>query len=257
MRRHMRGVRAGTPGEAAQVQELRHARAVIDGIVVPQKRFSIELLADALQMTRAEFARTDFLAGPEHFDLGIERLAEIFQIVLRSLAEDAIQQRIVRVIGRANDQPCGFAVRLHEMRNLDLVLRKVRKIAAHVVEQQGEIVEADGIERGELACQTLAFLGVEVAEDVERTETYAETHAQRAAMRGKLFQLIEFGLRMILRPALAQEVIELRRIDIEAIAMRLQERRRFGAVLPAPRFSVISLDNSERRAHHIFLLTRI
>src|SRR6185437_14363603 len=76
----------------------RHAPAVIDGVIVPEEWLASKLFCDALQMARRVFARADFFACPEDLDGRIEQPPKVLQIICRSLAEKAVEHRIVAVV---------------------------------------------------------------------------------------------------------------------------------------------------------------
>src|SRR5512146_2890161 len=97
------------------MEKLRHAWPIVHGVVVPEEWLAPELFADALQVPGRILARADLLARPEHFNGRVQRPADILQIVPRALAEDTIEQRIVGIVARANDQSRRSRMRLHKM----------------------------------------------------------------------------------------------------------------------------------------------
>src|SRR5690606_6721798 len=93
--------------EGPQMQEGRHARPVIHGVVVPKKGLALQCLADAGDMRGVNFPGTDKRAGPENLDGGIKFLPQRVEIAFRALAEKAVEYGVIRVIARADDQtPC-------------------------------------------------------------------------------------------------------------------------------------------------------
>src|SRR5579871_5109668 len=73
-------------------------------------------------------------------------------------------------------------------------------------------------------------------------------------MVGDLPQRRELVRRMRLAPALAQELIRLRSIDVEGISVRGEEGDGVGPVGPRPRLPIIAFDEAQRgRLHGPFL----
>ena len=234
----------------------RHAQAVIDRVVVPQEGRAPELFGDARQMAGRQLAAADFGAGPEDVDPGIERAAEVFQIAGRAGAEDAVENRIVGVVGRTHDD----VLRLRPFRNPvdDLRLRvgEVRKIASHVVEQDGKRVGPERVEARELGGQCALHLGVEAAIDLVGAEPNAEAHARVAAVVREVCEPFDVRGRMRLAPAPAQEFVGLGRVDIEAVAVGRESGDRVPARVLAPRRAVIAFDDTERR-HQTSILSAV
>ena len=54
---------------------------------------------------------------------------------------------------------------------------------------------------------------------------------------------------VILVPALAQEVVQLRRVEEEAVTVWFEKHHGFGARRPIPRFSVVTFNDPERCRH--------
>ena len=243
----------GPAGEGADMQELRHPRAVIDRIVVPKKRLAPQLPGHARQMPWRIFPGADFLARPEHFDGGIQQAAEVLQIVFGTLAEEAVKHWIVGVVAGTNDQACRLGARLNPMQDVGLGLREMGKIAAHVVEEDGEIVESPGIERGQFARQIGLRLRIEVAVELKGAKPHTEAHAQRAAAARQHAQRGRSLRRMIFAPALAQECICLWRIDVEIVAKWLQRCDGALALGPAPWPAVIAFDQTQLDRHAVLL----
>src|SRR5687768_5508371 len=66
--REMLADRRRPAGESAQVQMLRHARAVVDRIIVPEERLAAEQGGDAGEMARRIFLADHLFAGPHDVD---------------------------------------------------------------------------------------------------------------------------------------------------------------------------------------------
>ena len=167
------------------MQELRHPRPVVHRIIVPEERLATELTGNALQMTRRELARTDLFAGPEGIDLRVKQSAEIFEIVLRSPAKDAIENRIIGVIGRADQnlpRRCALGNPVYDVR---LRFRQFRNVAAHVVEQYREDLQPEVIQTAEFGCQKALRLVIKGEIDFIGAEAEAEAHAEMAAVVGQ------------------------------------------------------------------------
>jgi len=121
-----------------------------------------------------------------------------------------------------------------EMQDVRLAARQTRKVAAHVVEQDAQVVDADGVQRRQFSRQGRARLVVEVAVDFERAQADAEPHPRAPAVGGKTRQRLDLVARMRLPPAAAQEGVGLGGIGEEAVAVRRQEIDLGGALGPGP-----------------------
>ena len=164
------------------------------------------------------FAAHDLLAGPHDVDRGIEQAAELLEIERRPLAEGDIEDRIVRIIRRAAEDPARPGALGGEMDDRRLPLGEVGHVAAHVVEQESEILGARAASSSaSLARQRrlpVAF-GMEV--ELERAEADAEADACGAAeFRRRPASACQLGLGMRLLPAPAQEGVGLGRVEVEA-----------------------------------------
>ena len=140
MARDLAGDRGGPAGEAAQMEVLGHARAVIDRIIVPERGLAAQLPGDAGEMARTIFAAADLLAGPEDADRRIEPPPQMLEIESGAPAEGDVEDRIVRIIRGAAEDAVGDAALGREMDDRRLALGQIGHVAAHVVEQYGEIV---------------------------------------------------------------------------------------------------------------------
>ncbi len=63
------------------------------------------------------------------------------------------------------------------MHDIDLHLSEIRQVAAHIVEQDREIVHADRIEKREFARERAARFGIEAAINLIGAEPHTEAHA--------------------------------------------------------------------------------
>src|SRR5690348_6907792 len=108
------------------MQEGRHPRTVIHGVVVPEHWLSPKLTGDTRKMSDAIFPRAHFFAGPEDFDRRVETLSEFLEIVRRPLAEETIQDGIIGIVARTNDKLLNGRVLGHPMHDLHLSLCKLR-----------------------------------------------------------------------------------------------------------------------------------
>jgi hypothetical protein len=172
------------------------------------------------------------LARPENLDRRIEQAAELLKIERRAAAEGGVEHRIVRIIRRAAQDPARAAALGREMDDRGLAFGEIGDIAAHVVEQDGEIVGPQGAEMRELRRQPLlpAALGMEM--QLEWAEADAEANAGGAAGLAQRHEPRELGLGMRLLPAAAQPGIGLRRVEIEAKAVGAEEAHRLLARRP-------------------------
>jgi hypothetical protein len=195
-------------GEAADVEVARHALPVVHRIIVPQERAPPDLLRDLGKMTGRQLEAADLGAGPHHVDGGVEPLPEFVQVIVRAPAEHLVQDRIVRIISGAADQPGRAGAARRKLDDRRLPLRQLGNVAAHIVEQDGKVVRLQLIELLELARQHLLpiLLGVQV--DLERAESDPEAHAQRPALLRQLAQLLHL------------------RVGMEGPATRGEDRRR-------------------------------
>jgi len=194
--RNVRSDQGRPAGEGAQVEVLRHPRAVVDRIIVPQERLSAEPLGDSNEMPRGEFARADLGAGPKNLDCGIEQSAELLEVERRSGAEGAVEDWVVRIIRRAAKDALGDAPLGGEMDDRGLAGGEIGDVAAHVVEQQGQIVGLQRGQLGELGGERVlpAPAGIEV--ELERAEADAEADALGAAKLAEDCELGQLGLRI-------------------------------------------------------------
>src|ERR1700750_696452 len=99
----MRRDAGGPAREAAQMQMLRHAGAVIYRIIVPEHGLAPHLRGDAGEVAGTEFPGADLRSGPEELDGGIEQPAELLQVERRALAEGGVEDRIVGIIRRTGE----------------------------------------------------------------------------------------------------------------------------------------------------------
>lgn len=231
------------------MQELRHARAIVDGIIVPEKWFAPELAFNARQMPDGIFARADFFASPENTNAGIEQATNVFKIVRRTCAEDAIEHGIVRVIARAHQESRGFGAAGDPVKDVGLRAREIGQIATHVVEQDRQHFDADRIEQRQLLGESRFRIVIEVAIELVRAQTHAETNTVRFAMRSQSAKSRLGVGRIWLAPAPAQEFVGFRRVEKETVAVRREKRDCIFASLVAPRLAVIALDDPEVGDH--------
>ena len=102
-------------------------------------------------MARRIFAGANLFAGPHDLDRRVEQPPKLLEIERRAVAEDDVEDRIVRVVGGTANDPAGVAVLGGKMDDRRLPLGKVSNVAAHIVEQDGEIMRPEQVELGELA----------------------------------------------------------------------------------------------------------
>src|SRR4051812_12180153 len=228
--RDLAGDLCGPAGEAAQMKVLRHPAAVVDRIIVPERRLAPQLPPDAGKMAGGELARAYLLAGPEDADRRIEQPAELFEIEWRPLSERQIEDRIVRIIRRAAIDSLGDAAPGSEMDDRRLPLGQIGDVAAHVVEQQSEIVGLQLGELGQLGGERRLPAALRVEVKLERAEADSEAHADGAAGLAQARELGQLGLRIRLLPAAAQPGIRLGRIEEEEVAVRPEETNRLAAL---------------------------
>ena len=122
-------------------------------------------------------------------------------------------------------------------------------VAAHVVEQDGEVVGPQRVEMGELARQRVLPAALGRAVQLERAEADAEAHAERAAMRGERGQRLHLRIGMQLLPVPAQIGVGLGCVEVETVAVRREEGDRLGALPPAPRPAEKAFDQAELGRH--------
>src|SRR5258708_2870584 len=87
--------------------------------------------------------------------------------------------------------------------DLNLHFRKMRQVAAHVVEEDREALHAHRIKGIELGLQIAPRIVVEGAIDLKGTQPDSEADAQRAAMRSKLSESLESRHGVEFAPTLA------------------------------------------------------
>jgi hypothetical protein len=249
MRRQVRPDRTRAPREAAQVQEARHLRPVVDRVVVPQRRLAPQRIGHARQVADADLAGADLFARPVDTDAGIEPAPELIEVVSGALAKDEVQHHVVGIVGRAHDDPAGAGGGQRGMHDLGLACRQVRHIASGVVEEDRKIVDADLVECAQLGCEVgLRGAGV-VSVQLVGAQADAEAHAQAAAMRRQIGQLGEGRRRVRLAPAAPQEGIRLGRVVEPRVAQFTQPRQYALAVLVTPRLAEIALDDAQLWNH--------
>src|SRR5690606_32034475 len=112
---------------------------------------ALQCLADAGDMRGVNFPGTDKRAGPENLDGGIKFLPQRVEIAFRALAEKAVEYGVIRVIARADDQTPCFRALCNTGDDFKLLFGKARQIAAHVIEENGQIIDAERIKLCELA----------------------------------------------------------------------------------------------------------
>ena len=122
-------------------------------------------------------------------------------------------------------------------------------VAAHVVEQQSEIVETGLVELSELGGERLLPVAAGMEVKLEWAEPDAEPLAGGAALAREGRQRGQPGLGIGLVPAAAEEGIRLGRVKVEAEAARREETHRLAPVGPAPRLAEKALDQAELRSH--------
>src|SRR5574337_952293 len=257
MRRDARADRGRAPGEAAQVQETRHPRPVVDGVVVPQRRLAAQGLGHAREVTGAELAGADLLAGPVHADPRIEAAPEFLEVARRALAEDDIEHPVVGVVGRTHHDAAGAGDRRRGMDDPGLPGREVAHVAAGVVEQDREVVQADRVQRPDLGAEIRHRRRRRVAVQLVRAQAHAEAHPEAAAMRRQLGQLGERTVRMRLAPAPPQEGVGLGCVMEPGEADGAQLRQHLAALIVAPRTTEIAFDDTQFRNHACDLCARV
>jgi len=99
--------RRRTTGHRPDEQKGRHARAIVDGIVVPQHRPAAHLLAHPLKVSGAVFPGAHLLARPEHPDGWVQPCPHGFQIARGATPEAQVQHGVIGIIGGAENDPAG------------------------------------------------------------------------------------------------------------------------------------------------------
>ena len=245
MARQMRGIGGGAPGEGTQVQEPRHARAVVDGPIVPQAHRSPQFVRDAREMRGADLLRADFLAGPVDADRRIETEAQIAEIIGRAGGEDHVQHRIVRIIGRAGVDARRAGGGGAEIDHVGLSRGEIGHVAAQIVEQDRQIVDADRVEIGDAPRQIGARGIVERMRRAIGSQRDAEAHARAAHLRRQTRQ--RPGLRRVVgdAPVAAQCAIALRPVMVEGIAHAGERGDHMAALIGGPQAAEAPLDHAK------------
>src|SRR5690606_33551425 len=163
--------------------------------------------------------------------------------------ENTVENRVVGVIARADDQSARLRPFGGEIHDLDLLFGKPRQVAPHVVEQDREVVDTDAIEFVEFPGERFARRAVEAEVKLIRAEADAEANAFRPAMICQIYEMLDLFLRVRLVPAPPQKGVGLRRVEIEAIAMRREGADMGRARLPAPGASVKTFNGAEFGRH--------
>ena len=241
--------RRPTPRKSAQVQILTHPRTIVHRIIVPQTDLAPEPVRDIAQVTGRIVGRAHFLARPVDLNRRIDQPTEILEIAGRARAKDTVEQRIIRIIARARKEARGAAVIKAEGDDLGLAHREIGQITAHIVKQDGEIVEAERIERRELCLQRGAGVSIEIEMRAIRRKPDAKADAKCAAMRRKMAKIVQCAVGMQQSPVAAQEGVDLGRVMEEAIARRTNAADDIAPIHMRPAAPKIAFDNAEFRDH--------
>src|SRR5699024_4337921 len=118
--------------------------------------------------------------------------------------------------------------------DLDLTFGEVRSVAAHVIEEQREVVHPDLFQRCNFLRERFFCRRAEVEMNFDGTESYTEANAGLAARSGQLRQALRDIRGVRLAPQPAQMRVGLGRVEVEAIAVRREERHGALALFPAP-----------------------
>jgi hypothetical protein len=175
--------RGPTPCERAKVEIFAHPWAVIDRVIVPQTDFASQFIGNAAKVHGRLLHRAYFFAGPIDLNGGINQSPKIGQIVFGPRTEHAVKDGVVRIITWASIETRRSAMVERKSDNLRLPLGEIGQIAAHIVEQDGEIVETNVVKRRQFRLQRGACIHIEIQMRAIGCKTDAKTHPHRAALR--------------------------------------------------------------------------
>jgi hypothetical protein len=105
------------------------------------------------------------------------------------------------------------------MNDLRLSFGQIRRVPTHVIEENGQVLDAELVERFQLALEALARDTIEVLVDLVRTEADAKSNICSSANRPHCGELRQHRRGMQFPPPATQKWIGLGRVEIEAIAM--------------------------------------
>ncbi|MCR5879202.1 hypothetical protein LRS04_13255 [Phenylobacterium sp. J367] len=182
-------------------------------------------------------------------DDGLQGEAQLGEVGGRPLAEDAVEHRVVGIVAGAHDQPRRLGARADPVDDLRLAGGEVGQVAAHVVEQDGEVLDAGIVELGELGGERHLGGGVEAEVQLERRQAHAEADVGLAAGGAERLERVELALRIGLAPPAAEIGVGLGRIEPEAVAAGAQEADVGLAVRPAPGPAEEPLDDTDFHRH--------
>ncbi len=242
-------VRGGSTGEGTKVEEAGHPLPVVDRVVVPEEWTPAELCRHTLEVGGRDLPGADLLPRPEDMDRGIEELAERFEVAVGSVAEDAVENGIVRVVAGADDDPVAGEPRRDPVDDAGLALREVGQVAAHVVEEDADVTNAEIREEFELPGQIVAGRIVEIQVKFVGREPDPEADVQVRAVRREPAQIGHARLRVGLAPPASKERIRFRGIEVERISMGREERDCLLTFQRGPWPPVESLDDTEFDLH--------
>src|SRR5690606_5027058 len=104
----------------------------------------------------------------KNIDVWVDVASECFPIICRAGAENFFQYGIKTVISRAKNNLLGVAMFCSEVDQVTLDLRQLRKITAHVVEQQAEDIWLKLINFIDFLQQSSVFVSAAVEIDFVR-----------------------------------------------------------------------------------------
>src|SRR3546814_68072 len=104
------------------LQEKVSARScpVIHGVIVPEEWAAPHTGCDLENVILINQRAYDFGAGPEDIDLRRQIPSEVFKVGCRRVTEHRSEYRVIRVVGRAYDQPRSAPMLADEADNLGL-----------------------------------------------------------------------------------------------------------------------------------------
>ena len=185
----------------------------------------------------------------QDLDVPAEATPEVFDVRIGPLAEDTVENGIVAVVARADDDAGRTGPARGPVHDLHLPGGQIGDVSAHVVEENREVLDPGLVEEGKLASKCRPRRIVEIVEELVRAEPDAEAHSGLTAVCGEAGDAPGEMVGIRLLPSSPQVRIRLRRIQVKAVTVWGEERDRVLSRLPGPRLSVEALDDAELGCH--------
>lgn len=241
----MEGDLVGATDEGAEVEVSAHLRAVVDGVVVPEKGLSPETLGHGFEVVDGVGEGADLGTGPEDVHGWIEALSEVLEVVGGALAEDLVEFGIVGVVGGTHDDlprcgGCGGAVG-----GVDLNLGNAVEVAFHVVEEDGEDVRRELVELANLVFEKLDGFVVVLKMEFVEIDPDAEGDSGFPVDFTDFPEARQGDVRQGFVPFFAKEAVAFGGVDVVVVAVSLEEGCVVGTGGPGPLAAEEAFDSAE------------